>query len=83
MCGARYIASGMRRHEIDALFVAVHGLEGEGGRLRPRVENFGVFGGDCFGVECLESSVLSLQQPAKRAENQAVVGEQSTPAEVR
>ena len=83
MCVLVYIALELDTHEIDAHFVAVHGLEIDDDRPGLRVENFDMFGGDCFGVEFIESILLSLQQHTQREEDQANAGEQSISVEVR
>ena len=61
MCVVWYIAPDAGKDEIDAHFVAVHGLEIDDDRPGLRVENFDVFGGDCFGVEFTQSILLSFQ----------------------
>jgi hypothetical protein len=61
----------------------VHGVEGEGGRLGLRVEIFDMSGGACFGVEFIESILLSLQQHKQREKDKANDGEQSISVEVR
>jgi hypothetical protein len=62
MCVVWYIAPDAGKDEIDAHFVAVHGLEIDDDRPGLRVESFDLLGGGCFGVECRESSISSLQQ---------------------
>jgi hypothetical protein len=78
-----YIALEKDKHEINASFVAVYGFEGDGGRLGCGVENFDVFDGDCFGVEFIESILLSSQQHAKPKGYQEIDGDHSISLEVR
>jgi len=75
MCVVWYIALDVGKDEIDAHFETLHGLEIDDDRPGLRVENFDMFGGDCLGVEFIESILLSFQQCAKCEENQANAGQ--------
>jgi hypothetical protein len=54
----------MLKNETHADFVAVHGFQNDLDRITLRVEIFDLDCNGCFGLECIESGILSsIQHP--------------------